>query len=69
MTPLETIVGKILADERAITEVLLNLLVSFESDLICDELSTTEYCVENCNFDCPQKECYLKYAEQISEVK
>ena len=44
-------------------DVLLELLVSTESDRICDEMSTTEYCEKNCNYACPQKKCYLKYAE------
>lgn len=45
------------------TEVLLDLLVTFESDRICDDMSTTEYCEKHCNYTCPQKECYMKYAE------
>lgn len=44
-------------------DVLLDLLAASESDYICDELSVTDYCIENCKYTCPQKECYMKYAE------
>ena len=44
-------------------DVLLDLLVASESDYICDEMSVTDYCIENCKYTCPQKECYMKYAE------
>lgn len=51
------------AYERKKFEVLLDLLVNSESDYICTEISTTEYCENNCIYNCPQKECYLHYAE------
>jgi hypothetical protein len=46
-----------------VQDVLLDLLVASESDWICLEMVDTDYCIGNCKYDCPQKECYMKYAE------
>lgn len=51
----------VISDKRI--DVLPDLLVSFESERICNDMSTTEYCEKNCKYACPQKECYMKYAE------
>lgn len=55
------------ADAIAEFEPLLKLLVDMESEYICDEMCGTEWCGENCKYNCPQKECYLKYSEQLKE--
>ena len=52
---------------RAELEPLINLLVSMETDIICEEMSTTDYCEQNCKYDCPQKDCYLRYSEYMKE--
>lgn len=54
---------------RAEFEPLINLLVSMETDVICEEMSTTDYCEQNCKYDCPQKKCYLRYLEYVKEQK
>lgn len=49
--------------KRALEDIkpLLDLLVQLDLDIPCDELCGSEYC-ENCQYDCPQEECYLMYA-------
>lgn len=54
---------------RAEFEPLINLLVRMETDVICEEMSTTDYCEQNCKYDCPQNDCYLKYLEYMKEQK
>lgn len=42
---------------------LLDFLVSIEISNICEDDRMCEWCEEHCAYACPQKECYLKYAE------
>lgn len=56
------------ADEREKIEVLLDVIVTFENDSICNEIYKTEHCTK-CNYCFPQKECHLKYLEYIKEQK
>lgn len=42
---------------------LLDFLVSLEISNICEDDRMQEWCEEHCKYACPQKECYLKYAE------
>lgn len=42
----------------------LEWLVKFESDIPCDEMSGSDFCADNCRFDCPQKECWKRFLEE-----
>lgn len=53
-------------------DILIDLLVGFESPYICEEMDSYElnddnesWCFRNCKYSCPQKECYLKYLEFV----
>lgn len=43
--------------------ILLDFLVSLEISNICEDDRMQEWCEEQCAYACPQKECYLKWAE------
>lgn len=45
-------------------EIFLEILINSESDYACQVLlSYNDWCEKNCKFECPQKECWLKYVE------
>lgn len=40
----------------------LDMIAEFGTDHPCDEFSLSEYC-ENCRYDSPQRECWLRYIQ------
>lgn len=46
-------------------EVFIEMLVNSLSDLVCNSLMDycDGWCEKHCKYDCPQRECYLKYAD------
>lgn len=48
-------------------DALLEMLVEMESGRVCEVMNVSEcgeeWCQEHCEYQLPQKECYLKYAE------
>ena len=48
---------------------LLEFLVSLEISNICEDDRMCEWCEEHCAYVWPQKECYLKYAENERNAK
>ena len=51
-------------------DILLDLLVDFTSEQICEELSLCDdYCESHCKYAAPQKECLMEYARRKSDEK
>lgn len=52
--------------DAEVLDKLLEYLVKYTytgSDIPCEYLNGSNYCCENCKYDNPVKECWLKYAE------
>ena len=43
----------------------IQFLVDMETEIPCEEMcGYTDYCVENCKYHCPQKECWQYFLSE-----